>query len=959
MKNAKKWLGVLVIVMLVSALVVGMVACDPKKPSNNGDYYNDTTAFSMSIQTPDGVFNPFFSTSAYDSSVISMTQISMFNTDKEGNLITGSDQPTVALAFKQQPKDSEGNPTSDEIAAQNGYTDYEILIKNGIKFSDGRDLTIKDVLFNLYVYLDPVFTGSATIYSTDIVGLNAYRTQEQTDLGEAGMNSFEQQFYTGANTYLTQLVAWVNKYKGVQADKNPNAPSVWDGHAWNEKTFKYGMDQGFDTVDVTFEELANKVNHVASLYHDELVSDWNAINMEDYEKWPDFTEPWQVFVLNDMGATDILRTLDGSNTLDRTEDGTYKLNVEYAQQQYYDLIVSEAIDSMPAGPDKDNAIRDAFVKSQFETVFGEATKDSDGNYIVDVEKMGSADLFEQVVNYWGTASTLMDELVAEVKTNYFKDSGTSQGLKVPNITGITVAKVKSFTGKQSVVSGTPDVTINGEHYVLKIRINKVDPKALMNFAFTVAPMHYYSNDTQVNLVNEDWKRWEAAGAKENEFNNYVTHFGLKYADTDFMNNEINAPSKIVKPLGAGAYQASNDNGEENFYNVTGGGRGTGFYDSNMIFYTRNNYFWTVGADGTNGLSDQENSGLHNAYIKKAVYKVVAQDQIISALARGDILFGDPSATYENQDELVRAGLTVVKTKTAGYGYIGVNPRYVPDYQVRQAIMMAMDIDGTMINDYYKGGFADRITRPMSNTSWAYPWDAEPEYDFNDYKNQDGVLDAAGEERLGKDIRNLVESADYSLVGGVYQKGTQKLEIKFTIAGGSTDHPAYSCFLNAQRILNNNGFNVQVVTSAQALTDLSAGKLAVWAAAWSSAIDPDMYQVYHINSQASSTSNWGYKQIKADTEKYSYEYGIITELSEKIDAARETTDQDNRKEIYAECLDLVMDLAVELPTYNRYDLAAYNSKYIDSSSLPRHNTQNNDEVSSYYGLLSRIWDVRFV
>ena len=56
-------------------------------------------------------------------------------------------------------------------------TVYTFVIKNGITFSDGKPLTINDVLFNLYVYLDPVYTGSSTMYSTDILGLKDYRTQ--------------------------------------------------------------------------------------------------------------------------------------------------------------------------------------------------------------------------------------------------------------------------------------------------------------------------------------------------------------------------------------------------------------------------------------------------------------------------------------------------------------------------------------------------------------------------------------------------------------------------------------------------------------------------------------------------------------------------------------------------------------------------------------------------------------
>ena len=117
----------------------------------------------------------------------------------------------------------------------------------------------------------------------------------------------------------------------------------------------------------------------------------------------------------------------------------------------------------------------------------------------------------------------------------------------------------------------------------------------------------------------------------------------------------------------------------------------------------------------------------------------------------------------------------------------------------------------------------------------------------------------------------------------------------------------------------------------------------------------MYQVYHMDSQASSTSNWGYKQIKAgkNTEAYSDEYEIITELSELIDKGRSTTDQSKRKEIYAEALDKVMELAVEMPTYQRKDMSAYNKTVLKESSMTPES-----ERSPYNGLLSRIWELTY-
>ena len=113
----------------------------------------------------------------------------------------------------------------------------------------------------------------------------------------------------------------------------------------------------------------------------------------------------------------------------------------------------------------------------------------------------------------------------------------------------------------------------------------------------------------------------------------------------------------------------------------------------------------------------------------------------------------------------------------------------------------------------------------------------------------------------------------------------------------------------------------------------------------------MYQVYHKDSKATSVLNWGYKQILLNAGgKYDTEVKLVNELSKIIDAARKTNDggsnESQRGRLYAQALDIVMQLAVELPTYQRVDLFAYNSNKIDASTFTPEK-----ERSSYKGLTS--------
>ncbi|MBR3925059.1 MAG: DUF4340 domain-containing protein, partial [Kiritimatiellae bacterium] len=75
----------------------------------------------------------------------------------------------------------------------------------------------------------------------------------------------------------------------------------------------------------------------------------------------------------------------------------------------------------------------------------------------------------------------------------------------------------------------------------------------------------------------------------------------------------------------------------------------------------------------------------------------------------------------------------------------------------------------------------------------------------------------------------VPSADVKAVS--YTKDGKTLTYTFTIAGGTTDHPAYNMFMDAAKTLNSCGFDITVITDVSALTKLATGQLADWAAAW--------------------------------------------------------------------------------------------------------------------------------
>ena len=867
----KKILGTLA---LAATSVLALVSCN--KDVSNSNKANEEVPLIFSTQEVDKVFNPFYSTTAPDSNVVAMTQISMIGNDKNGKPTCGEDEPVVVLDY-----DITTTGTGDEQR-----TLYSFVLKNNVKFSNGSPLTMKDVLFNLYVYLDPAYTGSSTIYSTDIVGLQEYRTQSSD---ENEQDSFMDRFRLVAKTRVDNLLlAWDEIYGNSILDLTPDQ-------------FK----EALTTTTVSSAEYGDKLvedfEKTMSLFKEELESDYS-LAVDTYQ--------------------DIIFT---------SEDGTLIKNKFTTDVEAF--LYNEGYITFDK---KDND-----GKGSFSCAFGSLddvktwTKEQAINMIYEEKIPGSLD---EILNYWATATNLSEYLTNIAMQEYFEENTDRlykniSGIKFANRTESVTVKGKEYQKVEYNEDGSPK---EGYNEVLTIEINGVDPKAIWNFAFAVAPLYYYSGTF-------NGKDYIAAF-------DYESNFGVEYGSTDFQEQVIKNSNKIGVPVGAGAYKASKNSGGSD--NITAGD----FYNKGVIYFERNEYF-LMGAP----------------IIKKVRYQVVSQNSMINSLYSGDIDFVEPNAKPETIDELNKKkgeGIGNQSVQTSGYGYIGINASKVPTLEVRQAIMHA--INTLECVNYYKNT-AKAIYRPMSLSSWAYPEGATAYYpyiggtiptnldvvnpyykDFVEAKNKKpGDVFTADEQK--EFITQLVEGAGYSLGGdGVYvDSNGNRLEYTFTIAGQETDHPAWQALFLAGTFLNKCGFKITTTTDAQALKKLASGSLTVWAAAWSSTIDPDMYQVYHKDSKASSTNNWGYKQILQNVgNKYNRELAIVNDLSDLIDQAREITDENKRAAIYKDALDEVMKLAVELPTYQRDDLFAYNTNKLDESSLTP-----SSELSPYNGLTSKNWLLR--
>lgn len=807
----KRLLRIIPLFLATIMLVSAFGACGKGPDDGNKTVIsNENTPLALSIGELDGVFNPFFATSAYDSTINGMTQLSMLSTDTEGNIAYGKTEPTVVEDMSQVLTDNRGDKTNEKDYA-NYYTTYEFLLKDGLKFSDGSPLTIKDVLFNLYLYLDPVYTGSATIYSTNIKGLAAYRAQDENEAAQEGMEDY---FAVKAEERKTNFLNYCSN----------NDPIT--------------------------DQITADIKKVKELFREELETDWN-LSSGEIESYKDYktdhrgqpsaiTAGWQVFLIKEGFIT--LKTKEKVIEWNGNENHGNK-----TKEQLIDMVYNDMVENSNEKTTKDNLAK--------------------------------------IITSWATANTAKAYFNADEKTKYFNEIKEDGGLKVKSISGITTANVSTFKGK----------TLDKKQELLRIVINGVDPKAIWNFSFGVAPMKYYSS-TEL-----------AAAADPATFN-----YGVDFGSIDFMNNHVKAQTI---PVGAGPYMASN------FENETTGITRNEFYSDNQVYFHRNVNFL-----------------LGSPKIRLLKYKVITMNRMYEAVQVGEVAFSDPQAKKETINDLSLDKNSHLKSElldNLGYGYIGINAGKIKDLRVRKAIMHAMDT--SLCLGYYTSDLASLIYRPMSKVSWAYPKDLEePYYEVDN---------------TGTLSKNLIEAAGYIKVNGVYtnsKDSSDKLKFTFTISGENLeDHPMYQTFAKAAKTLNDIGCDVTVVPDANALSKLASGGLTVWAAAWGSTIDPDMYQVYHKNSSATAVLNWGYPHLKVNGS--TGEKTTIEDLSVLIEEGRQTLDKEIRTEIYTQALEKVMDLAVELPTYQRKNLFVYNKNVIDEASVPK-------DLSAYKGILSEIWNL---
>ena len=323
---------------------------------------------------------------------------------------------------------------------------------------------------------------------------------------------------------------------------------------------------------------------------------------------------------------------------------------------------------------------------------------------------------------------------------------------------------------------------------------------------------------------------------------------------------------------------------------------------------------------------------------------------ITGVQAGTIDISDPSYSLEVADQIADINgvegedgpvITTRLKDFRGYGYIalsaknvnvGGDPASEASKDLRKAIMTVVSAYRDEGIDSYYGDTATVINYPISNTSWAAPSVTDDGYKVAYSTDVDGndiyTSDMSSEDKYQAALQAALgyfEAAGYTVENGQVTAAPAGAKMEYQInigASGNGDHPSFQTLTNAAAALKTIGFTLTVNDMANA-SDLYAsyqsGAAEGWVAAWQSTNDPDMYQLYH----SSGSTNY-YNIDDAD-------------LDELIMAARQTTDQEARKAMYKEAMEIILDWGVELPVYQRSEATIFSTERVNIDTIAKDMT----------------------
>jgi peptide/nickel transport system substrate-binding protein len=273
------------------------------------------------------------------------------------------------------------------------------------------------------------------------------------------------------------------------------------------------------------------------------------------------------------------------------------------------------------------------------------------------------------------------------------------------------------------------------------------------------------------------------------------------------------------------------------------------------------------------------------------------------LASGAIDIANPSGSKMNIEEMKRLNIEYSLIDNAGYGYVGLQANNLP-LAVRKGLLTLLNREPAVKGWY--GDIADVIERPMTTVLAEYPDDAKVYYSY-DVETALKYFESAG---YAKDAS-----------GKLVDKNANRLVVNAYIGGsGKGDHPAYSMLTQAQNDMASLGGELQIqdVEFNVLQGAMNDGTADMFILAWGNTTTCDKSSIYSTGGGQNRTN-------VSDP--------ALDELLRRIPL---TIDFEERSGLVSQMLDKVMDLAIELPLYQRKNITAYGSN-LNMDTVPEAGT----------------------
>ena len=567
---------------------------------------------------------------------------------------------------------------------------------------------------------------------------------------------------------------------------------------------------------------------------------------------------------------------------------------------------------LAAGPDGYEA-NDLYTEEQYNTFWaafqtaGEKFAQSIADYVM--ENYGAAD-FAAAVAMWGYEANDAAELWSKIVETYgydLSDDGINKEVATTSITDFLAEEIGDTWNDYIVGVKTGESADHVEgivktgDYSMTLTTSELSTTAIYQLQMEIAPMHYYGDASLYDYDNNS--------------------FGFPKGDLSLVR------AKTSTPMGAGPYI---------FKEYSDG-----------VFYTDANPNYFLGAP-------------KNGHINM---KETQEADKITGIQSGALDISDPSYSLEVRNQIADingadgddgAIITTRLMDYRGYGYValaagnvkvGDDPASQESRDLRKAIMTVLSAYRDEGIDSYYGETASVINYPISNTSWAAPQVTDDGYQIAYSTDVEGnaiyTADMSTEDKYAAALNAALgyfEAAGYTVENGKVTAAPEGAAMEYTVnigGSGNGDHPTFQVLTNAAAALKTIGFNLIVNDMAQAadlFASYKSGEAEGWVAAWQSTNDPDMYQLYH------SKGSTNYYEINDP------------DLDELIIAARQTTDQEARKAMYKEAMEIILDWGVELPVYQRSEASIFSSERIVVDSIPK-------DMTPYWTYLSEIEQIQ--